>query len=475
MSDKKNNAGEPAGGIKKKNAGVKHAGDPSGSNTTGGVKGNAAKGGPSAKNTARKKTAAAAKTAPSGKAAAKPAASASGKKGAAAKKPSPAASGGGKKTAAPVKNAGVKADAKNAGSRSARTQRPDTVKAGHNEHAEHKSGAGRGGESVRKNLSASERTEKQREESRKRLGDQTLRNSPEAVRLEQERAKRLYKKNETFFKVVYFIAMALVVICGAFLLSFSVLFHISAINVEIGEGIPYTEEQILGSSGIEIGNNLLAISTSKARENIEYELPYIGKVYVERELPSTVNIRAEAAEVMGLALNSDRQLIVLSTEGKTLEVLHGNNPTGTPIINGMLINKAEVGLKADLEKPEQFETASQVIDSFRKYDVELESITFSSGGSTITAVYDRRLTLKLGSANGLEEKAELASTLIRQGKIMPTESGTLDMTIHGRAIFRPDDVSANNGELEYVYEDKGEPDELYQAELAGSREDAVME
>ena len=295
-----------------------------------------------------------------------------------------------------------------------------------------------------KNLTPKERT----------FDDSELRNSAAAAELDERRRQRIAQRRSGLYKTLYFISMAVAVLCLAFVLAVTILFHIDTITVNLGENVPYTQDEILSWCGIKPGENLLTIKTGESEKRITSNLPYIEKCTVRRVLPSTVEIDTEAATVMGVALTDGGQRVVLSTSGRALEVMHGTAPEGAPLINGLKLLRAELGSVVDTSRPDQLENAATVIDRLRKYNINADSVAFS-GPNEMTVMYDGRITLKLGDMDDLNQKLELAAKLLNDGDISESEAGILDLSIPGKGVFRPDYLIAQDydGHLKVEYED----------------------
>ena len=85
----------------------------------------------------------------------------------------------------------------------------------------------------------------------------------------------------------------------------------------------------------------------------------------------------------------------------------------------------------------QIAVAVEIVTLMRQSGIELRSITFKPNGS-VTANYDGRVELIIGTPFDLESKLEVAALVLGEGKIAKNESGELDLTIDGRGTFTPD-------------------------------------
>lgn len=89
-------------------------------------------------------------------------------------------------------------------------------------------------------------------------------------------------------------------------------------EVTVAGNSHYTAEEIVAASGIEPGDNLIALSQGRVAGSIRTQLPYVESVTVRRQLPDgvllTVTERVAAASIQG---GGGRWLI--SAQGKILE------------------------------------------------------------------------------------------------------------------------------------------------------------
>ena len=185
------------------------------------------------------------------------------------------------------------------------------------------------------------------------------------------------------------------------------------------------------------GDNLFVTSMKDTSERVSQSLPYIENCKVSRRLPSTVVIKTEAAVVMGAVPLDDGTYAVLSMGGRVLEKVDSEKAKQYIRLNGMSIVYAPVGERVEIASEYQLDTAAQIIGGMKEYGLSVGSVTFRENG-WVTANHDGRLELIFGTPSDLDEKILLAATLINEGKITKNESGDIDLSMSGRATFKPD-------------------------------------
>ena len=273
--------------------------------------------------------------------------------------------------------------------------------------------------------------------------ERKLHASEAARNIKKKRRKRDYERHRKLFDFLLYAAIAVAVISVVLIMSISVLFAITEIEVVADADVPYSTGQILSSCDVECGQNLFTAPIEEASEQIMSSLPYIESCTVKRQLPSTVVITATAAKPVGVVKDEYGNSIIVSSGLRSLEVVvSASDAAGMPVINGVVIDALPIGNAIESENAAYVSTAAQIIDAFAEKSMTLDEISFSSGGQ-ITAVYDGRITLVFGTQSNLDDKLALAVSLLSEGKITKHEAGRLDLRIDGRATFTPDYVLNN--------------------------------
>lgn len=271
--------------------------------------------------------------------------------------------------------------------------------------------------------------------------ERELRSSDRARDIRNARRLKNYSKHRKLFNFMFFAAISIAVIAVVVIMSVTVLFGIQEIQVIMEPEVPYSEQQIISSCDVKCGQNLFLAPIDEASEQIMKKLPYIENCTVKRELPSKVVIRATAAEPSCMVRDTSGRMVVISSGMRTLEyaVSVSDASPEVPIIEGLLASASDVGDVVGSMDMNYFHVAVEMVRLFDEYGLEFDKITFSKGGN-ITAVYDGRIKLNVGTSSNLEEKLKLAAVLINEGKITKHERGSLDLSIDGRATFTPDYV-----------------------------------
>lgn len=206
--------------------------------------------------------------------------------------------------------------------------------------------------------------------------------------------------------VLYYVLGVIVIVVAFIILANTVLFKCAGINVSGNE--KYSAEEIIGVSGLTIGENLLHISTSEARENIVNALAYVDEAEVKKSFPTKINITVTEAEKQ-YCIAEGGITAAVSRKGKILEHCEVG---GLPIVRGYDAESTEVGawLKSGTEGKTNIPA-----DIFKAADkTGLKNITEvdMKDKFSVKVKVEDRVVLSLGAADELESKFRVAVEII---------------------------------------------------------------
>ena len=127
--------------------------------------------------------------------------------------------------------------------------------------------------------------------------------------------------------------LSVLVICGAVVTALTLFFRVDTIRVTGTER--YTEDEVIGASGIQLGDNLFLLNKYEAARSIAEKLPYIDieDIWIRRELPDTLLI--DVAECgTPLAVVQDGSAWLVSPKGKIVEQLPAARAGDYAVIDG---------------------------------------------------------------------------------------------------------------------------------------------
>lgn len=247
------------------------------------------------------------------------------------------------------------------------------------------------------------------------------------------RKRRQHRRHILIF---FYTFLFLIVLSAAAVLSLTVLFKITSVDVTGTSRYPL--QAVVSASGIRVGDNLFRVNTDEASKKICRQLPYVETAAVSRQFPARIKISIKAADVWG-TLKSGSRYLVLGKNGKVLESAAAP-PNGCTELLGLSVKNAAAGQPAEFTAQNQSGLYENVLAALQKSGIgKITSVDFSQT-SRILAVYDGRVSINLGDQTDLDFKLKFAKQLLKDD-IKPSEKGTLNMSVASgtnKAYFDPD-------------------------------------
>lgn len=291
------------------------------------------------------------------------------------------------------------------------------------------------------------------------------------------RAKKLKRKRNFRLAIVicgFFLALSIVISPILILTAF----RIKSFTVE---GVsPYTDEEIIAASGMELGDSLAFANLDKAGESIEKILPYTDNVKLTKKLPDKIIIRFdETSRAFAIEVSSGMYALT-DINLKVLE-LSGVLPEGVALVTGITPMKTEVGEEisfvTDGESDISVELIRRIAAAITENSVEGIDYIDITNRSDIRMIYGGRIVLHLGDSIDVESKISLGNKVIKEeNAIDPSQYGTVDLTIPKKAYFNPSDYE--DIEILVEYNETYVREDAVQEEITGeatSEEDSQEE
>lgn len=263
------------------------------------------------------------------------------------------------------------------------------------------------------------------------------------IRIKQLKRKRNFRK-------------AIVVICFLLLISLIIspvliftLFRVKSFTVE-GAG-QYTNEEIIASSGITIGKNLIFADLDEAADKIEKALPYTDEVKLTKKLPDKIIIRCETTEKAFAIGMANGLYVVTNSNLKVLEIT-GERPADVALIVGAAPLKPAVGETVAFDAPEEKEKKKdfvdktlslvlEITDAISKNEMKDINLINVSQENSIYLIYQGRIVLDLGDSSDLFSKLSLGTKVINsENTIDPFQFGSINLSVVTEAVFNPSDM-----------------------------------
>lgn len=279
--------------------------------------------------------------------------------------------------------------------------------------------------SSRKSSSPAARTEKKKSEVKKPLS---------------KYQKRKRRRKQIFYGTAIGIFL---IVSVTLMLVF--LFRIGEIRVS--GSTRYSKEQIVASSKLILGNNILTSDTKGAEQAIPKELPFIESVKVKRKSPTVVMIEVTEA-VPAAVYQTPEGYILLSSKGKILATDAADYINEVPVIKGVSFTSYSVGTEVDYAGSEDFsrEDIERILDELfvgiAKYNFDIRAVDWTKS-ITLKINYAETLIIDLGYPENIDAKL-LAARCFVDGQLQEGEKGILRVSDPDNMSFTYD---PNNSDL----------------------------
>ena len=199
-------------------------------------------------------------------------------------------------------------------------------------------------------------------------------------------------------------------------------------EVECGDEI--SKYDLLDAAGIEYGENIFLISTTKIEDNLEHS-PGIKSAKVSRRLPDILVIELVLREpyaVMVFAGNN----ISIDDEGITTF----NSEKKAPRITGFTIERYVVGLEMEVAEKLEFEKVMNLVELLNQF-AEIEAPTIEMKDREIYLWIDDDYVAKFGRGENIEIKfnnfVDIYTDLVSTGR----QQGVIDVSVDEMPLYKP--------------------------------------
>ncbi len=211
----------------------------------------------------------------------------------------------------------------------------------------------------------------------------------------------------------------------AVVLSMVIFFRVH--DIQVYGNSKYSAGQVAEACGVAQGDNLLTMSRGEVAGNVLAALPYVNTVQVTRQLPDTLVITITEYETTFAMTDESGVYYLVTAGGKIAEKVNEKDAKQHVVIQGAMLQSPQVGQAAVLGGglTETVKTVMAELDAAELTE-QITSVTVASA-SKITAFYEDRFEVHLGSSERLAYKLEFLKTVIAQQKDYAT--GSIDLTL----------------------------------------------
>lgn len=257
----------------------------------------------------------------------------------------------------------------------------------------------------------------------------------EVYRSEKRNIKRQKKRmdSKTMLNIIIISLVLVVVLCGGYF-----IFIVDEIVVEGNEN--YSEESIIGLSGLKAGTHMLLVSTRDAKANIEAN-PYIKFNGLEKQLPGTITLNITERRETAVFPMRDYDVII-DIEGHVLYIGPDKEKDGLIYIYGMSqmgfqLNN-QIGPASDVQAQALLELLKELNDNGV---LELVAEMNLSNSLRMTLLLKNGITVVIGQPTDIASKILWMKDTLVSLELSGIHSGTLDVSVKNSSIYSPPDTS----------------------------------
>lgn len=266
--------------------------------------------------------------------------------------------------------------------------------------------------------------------------------------------RAMIRRRRFIRRLTAFFLLAAVIAAGGYL-TVTMLFKISALEVQSPEGEvlsqagPYTSAQVLEALGVQLEENIFSFSPHEKETLLEQQLPLLEEIEVIRRYPGTVVVRVTPATPayavqtpsVWLTLSANLKILSAGAEQPALPVLWGGEPADASPgsqLSYLAAGGEEAGsASGSADSAEETEQTDAQLETLQTLLQILQERGLLAGVTRIefadpeqlAFLYEDRISVLLGTLNGLEYKMDYAQYLLlnTDGKgCAPTDTGALD-------------------------------------------------
>jgi len=242
--------------------------------------------------------------------------------------------------------------------------------------------------------------------------------------------KRRAKWNKIKRKILLILFICIIIYIGLIFAPFLKVKTISCTGNTINKS-----SDIVKTSGINIGENLLRISTSKGEKLIIEKYPYIKSCNISRKLFSTINITIIEEEVTSY-FTVNKEYYYLNENGKVISKSKTPPTNIVPILSGVKPQKYAVNNTVQFKNIKQLNELTKIIKAING-SIFKDKVTIInlSNLNNLTFTVNNNLEIILGKSDNLDYKINfLASGAY--SNLGEGASGKLNVSYGTEAVYK---------------------------------------
>jgi len=228
----------------------------------------------------------------------------------------------------------------------------------------------------------------------------------------KSRRRAVHEKKSPNKSLMIFVAV-FVFVAVVITASLTVLFRVD--RVDVAGNTRYTADEIVLASGLKTGKNLFLTATKDAPDKLYDEFPYIETVQIKRKLPGRLLINVTESEPFA-EIPIEGGFKVINKDGRLLE-----QPEKSLGILRLECAQENVTGRQSTIKPEILKDVTTLTEIIEQLGLEGVSCIDLSSETSISVVYEDRVTIKLGTM--IDADLKLRSCQVKIQELNAAEPG----------------------------------------------------
>lgn len=225
----------------------------------------------------------------------------------------------------------------------------------------------------------------------------------------------------------------MLVIVAVVIFSVAIFFKVHSVEVH-GNSI-YDSQTVAAASGLESGDNLLAVNKARVAGKIKAALPYVEQVRIARVLPDTIVLEVTESDAVFSVKSDSGQSWLMSFSGKLLEQVTGEAASKHPTVTGFTITNPEIGAQA---KSQNVENLSAALTLLKELDgtglaTKVSKLDVSKPYDMVLW-YTDQYEILLGGVEQVDYKIQYLLAVLQQ--LTQYQTGTIDLTFKEEKVAR---------------------------------------
>lgn len=268
------------------------------------------------------------------------------------------------------------------------------------------------------------------------------REDPQEARVLRARRR---KRHRMIFRI-----LCCLLVCVAAVLATTIFFRVS--DMQVTGKTRYKAEDIIGTSGVQEGDNLFFLHSKTIVQSLQNTYPYLDTVQIKRHLPGTMEIAVTERTPLICVKAGDGQYYV-DKQGKVLEKISGTPKSSVITVVGAGVKTLQVGEMLEGtpdtgtkngngsnastgSKYEKIHAVLEMLNLFDSYEMldAVRSVDITKSFD-VKLNYDDRYTIEFGTLDDLEYKIQFLKAILKRDDL--PETGIIDLSQGDKAHYRP--------------------------------------